>query len=275
LHKAIDASRKALVLHRELEDEFMEGVTLHNLGRMLGSKGTDAFARVALRRSRRLFMEQGNGQREGMASAYLGELALQVGDLLRAGTWAKHASELAALQRFERDFIRAALLQGRVALGTGNLLRADEHLHYALTRTRAVNVVEFELPALIAIAELELQRSRLAEAKARLEDVWEAAERGPYPLQQADAFNVLAAIARANSDEPGAIAAATHAFEAAWCDGPPYAYHWGLEKAKAHLAALGAPEPVLPPFDESKFETMPEIEINPEDKYWVDPASLD
>jgi tetratricopeptide (TPR) repeat protein len=275
LHKAIDASRKALVLHRELEDEFMEGVTIHNLGRMLGSKGTDAFARVALRRSRRLFMEQGNGQREGMASAYLGELALQVGDLLRAGTWAKHASELAALQRFERDFIRAALLQGRVALGTGNLLRADEHLHYALTRTRAVNVVEFELPALIAIAELELQRSRLAEAKARLEDVWEAAERGPYPLQQADAFNVLAAIARANSDEPGAIAAATHAFEAAWCDGPPYAYHWGLEKAKAHLAALGAPEPVLPPFDESKFETMPEIEINPEDKYWVDPASLD
>ena len=50
---------------------------------------------------------------------------------------------------------------------------------------------------------------------------------------------------------------------AEWCDGPPFAYHWGLEKAKAHLAALGAPEPVLPPFDESKYEPMPEIEIDP------------
>jgi hypothetical protein len=55
----------------------------------------------------------------------------------------------------------------------------------------------------------------------------------------------------------------------------PYAYHWGLQKAKAHLAALGAPEPILPPFDESKFEPMPEVEINPKDKYWVDPESLD
>ena len=64
-------------------------------------------------------------------------------------------------------------------------------------------------------------------------------------------------------------------FEAAWCDGPPYAYHWGLMIAKAHLKALGAPEPDLPPFDESKFEPLPEVEINPKDKYWVDPDQLD
>ncbi|HYU73035.1 MAG TPA: hypothetical protein VEL31_10180 [Ktedonobacteraceae bacterium] len=34
-----------------------------------------------------------------------------------------------------------------------------------------------------------------------------------------------------------------------------------MQKAKAHLAALGAPEPKLPPFDESKYEPMPEVEI--------------
>src|ERR1035438_5373730 len=51
--------------------------------------------------------------------------------------------------------------------------------------------------------------------------------------------------------------------EAEWCDGPPFAYHWGLEKAKAHLAALGAPELALPPFEETKYEPMPEIEIDP------------
>jgi hypothetical protein len=138
---------------------------------------------------------------------------------------------------------------------------------------RAVNMVEFEIPVLIAIAELGLKRGNLAEAKASLEDVWEAA--APYTLQQADAYNVLAAIARAEGDKAAAIDAASKAYKAAWCDGPPYAYHWGLEKAKAHLAALSAPEPDLPPFDESKFEPLPEVEINPKDEYWVDPDKLD
>jgi len=36
-----------------------------------------------------------------------------------------------------------------------------------------------------------------------------------------------------------------------------------LQKAKAYLAALGVPEPTLPPFDESKYEPMPEVEIDP------------
>ena len=41
------------------------------------------------------------------------------------------------------------------------------------------------------------------------------------------------------------------------------------------LEALGAPEPKLPPFDESKFPPLPEVEINPKDEYWVDPDKLD
>jgi hypothetical protein len=206
---------------------------------------------------------------------YLGEFALRVGNLVKSRFWADQAWGLAAKQKLEHDFIRAALLQGRIALHAHDHGGADERLHHAFTRARVVNVVELELPALIAIAELELASGDSVKAKAHLDDVWEAAERGPYPLYQADAFNVLASVAVAEGDEPAAIAAATNAFKAAWCDGPPYAYHWGLQKAKAHLAALDAPEPVLPPFDESKFEPMPEVEINPKDKYWVDPDKLD
>jgi tetratricopeptide (TPR) repeat protein len=275
LRSALGASSQALVLNRESEDGFHEGLGLTILGPVLISTGAHALGCVALSRARHILAERGERQGEGVADASLAELALWVGDLVKAGIWAEHAWELAAVQRQESDFIRAALLQGRVALGADDLSRADERLHHALIRTRAVNVVWFELPALIAIAELELERGDLAEAKASLDDVWEAAERGPYPLRQADAFNALAAIAKAEGDKPAAIAAASNAFKAAWCDGPPYAYHWGLEKAKAHLAALGAPEPVLPPFDESKFEPLPEVEINPKDKNWVDPDKLD
>lgn len=182
---------------------------------------------------------------------------------------------MAESDRVERDFIHAALLQGQAALDSSEFDRADERLHHALTRARAVNLVELELPALIAVAALALERGNVAEARVRLDDVWEAAERGPYPLYQSDAYNVLADIELAQGNKPAAIDAATKAYKAAWCDGPPYAYHWGLEKAKAHLKALGAPEPNLPPFDESKFPPLPEVEINPKDEFWVDPDKLD
>ena len=186
---------------------------------------------------------------------------------------AARAWELASVQRLEQDFIRAALVQGQAALGLGNLELADERLHHALTRARAVNVVENELPDLIAITELEIEREHFDQARARLDEVLDAARRGPYPLHEADAYNVLAGIERASGNQTAAIEAATNAYKAAWCDGPPYAYHWGLEKAKAHLKAFGASEPVMPPFDESNFEPLPDIEINPKDEHWVDPSS--
>ena len=40
-----------------------------------------------------------------------------------------------------------------------------------------------------------------------------------------------------------------------------------LEKARKPLRELGAPEPEMPPFDASKFEPMPEVEINPPDEF--------
>ncbi len=275
LREAVQVLRLALALSREIEDQWRESVSLNHLGTLLSVTGAHALGRVALGRSRHISVMRGDRQGEGLASAYLGELELWAGDPVKAGFWSERAWQLAAAHRLEQDFIRAALLQGSVALVAGELSRADERLHFALTRARAVNVVEFELPALTAIAELALKRGDPAGARVSLGDVWETAERGPYRLRQADAFGVLADIEAAEGRKEAAIAAATEAFKAAWCDGPPYAYHRGLEKAKVPLAALGAPEPILPPFDESKFAPMPEIEINPKDKNWVDPNELD
>ncbi|MGI9502957.1 MAG: hypothetical protein ACR2RE_07885 [Geminicoccaceae bacterium] len=218
-----------------------------------------------------ILKKQGERQFVGVASVYIAELSLWQGNITAAGRWADRAWQLAEFHRFKRDFIRAALLQGQAALRRGDRELAEERLHHALTRTRAVNVVELELPSLIAIAELEFARGKPKTARERLDEVWEPAEEGPYPLQQADAYNVLADICLTEDDKPGAVEAATKAYRAAWCDGPPWAYHWGLEKARAHPQALGAPEPDMPLFDESKFEPLPEVEINRRDEYWVDP----
>jgi hypothetical protein len=42
-----------------------------------------------------------------------------------------------------------------------------------------------------------------------------------------------------------------------------------LIKAEKHLKELNAPLPDMVPFDESQFEPMPEVEIDPEDEFHV------
>jgi hypothetical protein len=70
---------------------------------------------------------------------------------------------------------------------------------------------------------------------------------------------VLAEIEIADGHREAAIEAATAAYGLAWCDGPPFAYDYGLKTARAHLAALGAAEPAMPPYDASKHEPIEEI----------------
>ncbi len=156
--------------------------------------------------------------------------------------------------------------------------------------------MEEELPALIALAELHAAHARqklqvpevvrlrtprstppnsdefgyeeLAEARRCLDDVWDRAARGPYPLFHADAFNELAALERLTlqvidtelatnpnperrqhllAERPQTLAraqqAAVQAYEYAWLEGPPYAYAPGLTRATEHLQALGVALP--------------------------------
>ena len=216
----------------------------------------------ALERALRILGE-GAGEWTGCVKADLAQRAIWLGDAATAGQDASCAWELAPAQRREREFIRAARLQGEAVLALGDLSLADERLRHALTRARTVDLIQEELPALTALAELHRRQNNPAAALELLDQVWEPAERGPSPLFHADALNVLAQIERDAGNIAAAIRAATEAYTKAWCDGPPFAYHWGLEKARAHLAALGAPEPAIPPFDESKYEPMPDVEIDP------------
>jgi tetratricopeptide (TPR) repeat protein len=173
------------------------------------------------------------------------------------------------MRRHERHFIRAARLHGEAALGLGDLTTAAERLHHALTRARAAHFVEEELSALTALAELHRRQQHYDTARELLDQVWTPVKRGPYPLFHADALNVLAQLERDQGRREAAVAAATEAYRQAWCDGPPYAYHFGLTNARRHIQELGAPELVMPPFDASKYEPMPDVELDPEDEFHV------
>ena len=257
---------RSLIIERNGSELWAEAYSLQELGLTLAARGLAGGADRSLQRALKLSLIEKRRQMEGVCNAYMAQLALCKADYRTAFLLANQAWKLANDKRFEKDFIRAARLQGASSLGINGLAKADERLHHALTRARAVNVVEEELPALIALAELRRRQGDLKAARELLDDVWEAAERGPYPLYHADALNVLAQVERDAGNLDSAVEAATTAYRKAWCDGPPFAYHWGLEAARAHLSALGAPEPSdLPPYDESKYEPMPEVEIDPPD----------
>ena len=267
LREAESAARRALIITRARENRFQEAVSLRWLGLALAGRGMTDESAVALQRSLRIFVAQSGHQSEGVGNVFLAQRALWFGAFAEARPCADRAWELAHVMNLERDFIIAACVQGAAALGLGDFAVADERLHHALTRARQVNLVQEELPALIALAELRRREGKPGEARELLDDVWDGAERGPYPLHHADACNVLAQLEGDAGNTDAAIAAATHAYRLAWCDGPPFAYHWGLEAARKHLRELKAPEPELPPFDPAKFEPMPEVEIDPEDEF--------
>jgi tetratricopeptide (TPR) repeat protein len=261
------AARRALVITREQSERFWEAISLYWLGLTMVARGLEDGSGSALQRSLRLFIAYSISQAEGTVNSFLAQSTLWFGKFAGALLFANRAWELAHVQSLERDFIIAARVQGAAALGLNDFATADERLHHALTRARMVNYVEEELPALVALAELRRRQQDLGAARELLGDVWEAAERGPYPLVHADACCVLAEVERDEGNLDKAVGAASKAYRLAWCDGPPFAYHWGLEKARGLLRELGAGEPLMPAFDESKFEPMPEVEIDPADEF--------
>ncbi len=270
LRAAETAACRALGLDRARGDRFGEGVSLRDIGLARAACGATAAA-LALRRALHLCVVQKDQQGEGLINADLAQRCLWCAQPGAALPLAQRAWELAHVDRFERDFIRAARLHGEAALGVGDLLTASERLHHALSRARAVNLVEEELPALSALADLQRQQQHYDSARELLDQVWTPAARGPYPLLHADALNVLAQLQRVQGQHAAAIAAATAAYTQAWCDGPPYAYACGLSNARRHLQALGVPEPTLPPFDAAQHEPLPEVELDPDDEFHVGP----
>jgi tetratricopeptide (TPR) repeat protein len=269
LRESEGATRRALEITRRLKYHMDEAVSLQYLGLTLSARGEVADSGRALPRALQILRGQEDKQGEGVVSSSLAQRAMWFDEAGEALRFAHRAWEIAHVQRYERDFIRAARLQGQAALALDDLVTGEERLHHALTRARGVNLADEELAALVALAELRRRQGNEKEGREFLDDVWEFAERGPYPLLHADALNVLAQIERDAGNAEEAIKAATKAYQLAWCDGPPYTYHWGLIKAQKHLEELGAPLPDMPPFDESKYEPMPEVEIDPEDEFHV------
>jgi len=221
---------------------FLQKVALEWQGLALAVAGETSAARTFLQKALDIASAHQDQQSECFVLANLAECAFLANDLPAASDFAGRSWELATIHRHERDFVRAARLQGQTALALGDHAAADERLHHALTRARTINFVEEELPALVALAELARRQGDPVKAREYLNDLWDDAQNGPYPLVLADAFNTLCRIERDAGNTLAAIENARRAYQLAWCDGHQWAYRQGLEHARAHLRELGVEE---------------------------------
>jgi hypothetical protein len=171
---------------------------------------------------------------------YLAQIYLRLGENDRAAGIAMR--ELASHYRETRVEMTFVFAEAQMHLGQ---LDVAPMLLDILREARAKTHVLWELQALHILADLYRRLRDYKQSRTYLEDLAEPAARGPYRLIQADAANVLAELERDCGNREAAIAAAQEAYRLAWCDGPPYAYHWALEHAKRLAHELGAELPEI------------------------------
>jgi hypothetical protein len=263
LHDSEAAARTAFLNASERGDHYRMMISLGYLGLVLAVRGIAFESEAALNEALTIAREEEYARVEGAANADIAQRELWFGNPEQSRKFADRAWELASARNFKRDFVRAARLQGTAALKLGDISTAEERLHEAVILGREVSFAEGELSALTALAELRLRQRDVKASRELLEDVWGVARRGPYPIVLSDALNLLAQIERESGNGHAAASAASLAYRLAWCDGPPFAYFWGLEEARKQLTALGAPEPPdVMDYEESMHDRMPKKLIN-------------
>lgn len=257
LRESEGVARQAVGIAQERSKPLWEAVSLISLGLTMATRGRVTEAELMLEDSLRTLEAHTQVQSKGIVNAFLAEITFLLGDYDNAYKYAETSSDLAQVNLYARDLIRGLRLLGAVSLAKLDLKKAETYLSQALTKAREVSFVEEELCSLINLSQLRLQDSDIKSSLELLDDVWEAVERGPYPIFHADAFNQLAEIEETKGNISAALEAAEKAYCISWCDGPPFAYYRGLKTSETYLRNWNRPVPSgLPSYDESKYEPM-------------------
>ncbi|HEU4560239.1 MAG TPA: DUF4062 domain-containing protein [Longimicrobium sp.] len=141
--------------------------------------------------------------------------------------------------------IESSLVLAEAESHLGDLEEALALIEPLLQELIANSFVDYEMQARRVLADAYRRRGAIGRAREMLDDLWEMARRGGYRLILADACIVLAEIERDAGNLEAARQAAREAYDHAWCDGPPYAYHRALKRSEELIAELGAEKPVL------------------------------
>jgi tetratricopeptide (TPR) repeat protein len=184
--------RRKINLCNDINDEFIEAIGHTELGRLLVYQGRFEESERALTKALGFFTKAHLSQFQGVVWAFQALRSLTMHDADQAVNKAKGARELANVEHYEIDIIRAEYLLGAASLAKGDLKEAEQHLNEALLRDRRTNLVELEPDILLELAKLRFKQGHKEEALKLAEEALGIADRCEYRLKQADIHNFLA-----------------------------------------------------------------------------------
>jgi tetratricopeptide (TPR) repeat protein len=242
---------RTIELAQEITDQFNEATGHHELGRMLSFCGVWLEAEEELDIALRVFEKLYARQAVGVTWSYLSlkhllMSSLEVSAIKPAIECARRALRLAEQDArldspYPRDFVQAHWLLGALHRRESQLALAEQHLDEALTRDRAINLVEMEANIILDLARLRYDQRNYEEAKSLAEEALTITERCGYVLQGADVNLFFAQYAlEQEKDKAKAKEYAETALKLAYCDGPPYYYKVAYHEAERMLEGLKA-----------------------------------
>ena len=188
--------RRSIKICREIRDEFDEAVGHQELGRLLAYRGKFEESEKELNVAQKIidnFVKKGGSTNYiSVVRAYKSIHSILINNADEALDSAINARELADVEHYERDIIRAEYLLGTTYLMKENLIKAEIHLTDALTRDRKINLAESEPDILLEFAKLRFKQNHKEEALKFADEALQIADRCEYRLNQADIHNFLA-----------------------------------------------------------------------------------
>lgn len=254
-HDADILAREGLDLQGRVGRPFHIAHDMFLFGRGLALRGAQTESRAALDEAITLFETAAEYDDEhATAQLCVSERAVLNDDPAKATSSLDVAAQLlrrSGAQSPRSDFVktqmvmgRATQLRGEIARLQGEALSANSHFRTALKLTDDVNFVEGTITALLGLISLASDRSGPAGERRRwLDAVFQLTHQGPYRAFDSDAHLEVARLEVDLGNPEIARRAAQRAATLAWCDGPPFSYAAGYQRAGAELQLLSVAAP--------------------------------
>ncbi len=253
-HDADIVAREGLDLQGRVGKRFSIGVDMFAFGRGLRMRGEHTESSAALDEALNLLASGDRSHEQTFARWCGAQRAVwdQDWDTVERTLDTINSTDTSAMPTLEdADEVRAQTilsrltqLAGETAMAVGHADRAGALFQQALSEADGVHFVEGTIHAMLGLHSVAALQGDLDNRRRWLDAIFQLVHQGPYRVLDSDAHLALAALESEQGNPAIATSAARRAATLSWCDGPPFSYASGYQRAEASLRMMHGPEPI-------------------------------
>lgn len=239
LKEATEVLERKIAITKQIGDQSKEMAGRQDYGLVMAYRGEFKESEKQLKYTFDWFLQNSKPRDESVSWTFDTILKTLQGKTNEALESAKHAYELAFIEKRNRDVVRVLWLLGLTNYLFGNFSDATSCLENGLAECRRINLLELEPNILLAWASLHYDQKNYDVALSFAQEALAITERCGYVLQGAEVNLFMAKfLIEQNMDRVKAKEYAETAQKLASCDDPQYIYTVAFQKAKHLLDQL-------------------------------------